>query len=124
MKRCQDCKRLYETGSECYWCHRELSADTQPKVAMPIKTKCERVQPFVVGIDKNGQLKWVGLEMPDWQKLLLRVRYAGDFAAHWFKRQLFELTGIESDQSIPSADVSQARLYGQAKPRKHKSWGD
>ena len=41
----------------------EFSADTQPKVHMPIVTKNERVQPYVSGVDKHGKMTWEGREM-------------------------------------------------------------
>ena len=85
---------------------------------MKIVTKCERVQPTVVGVDSRGELIWEGKEMPDWQKAMFLVRYVGDFAGHWLKARL-AAAGIDSDPEAPSMDISRIRKFGKSKPRPH-----
>lgn len=43
-----------------------------PSAKMKIVTTCERVQPFVVGTDRRGELIWEGRAMPRWQMEMLR----------------------------------------------------
>lgn len=86
---------------------------------MKIVTKCERVQPTVVGVDANGELIWEGREMPDWQKALFLVKYAGDFLGHWMKARLAAY-GIESEPDAPSMDISKVRKFGKQKPKTHQ----
>ena len=45
----------------------------RPSATMKIVTKCERVQPCVAGVDKNGELIWEGRTMPHWQQEMFRV---------------------------------------------------
>jgi hypothetical protein len=70
----------------------EFSTDKQPKVAMPIVTKIERVQPFTTGVNSKGELVWEGREMPRWQMELLRVAvdHFGEFFTHWLEVYKYE----------------------------------
>ncbi len=65
----------------------------------------ERTQPIVTGTDVHGELTWGVVAMARWQMEMFRVKYYGDFMAHWIKRQFFDLTGYESDKDIPSMQL-------------------
>ncbi len=70
----------------------------QPSGTMKIVTKCERVQPFNVGLDARGELVWEGRTMPRWQQEMFRV--AVNVFEFITKRALgsqwYELTKYES----------------------------
>jgi hypothetical protein len=40
---------------------------------MRLTTNCERVQPWVVGVDEKGEFIWEGREMPRWQMEMFRI---------------------------------------------------
>lgn len=95
----------------------------QPTAKMKKVSGVERIQPTVVGLNKNGELVWEGRAMARWQMLMFPVRYVGDFIAHWYARAFEEVTGHTSDKPIPSMDITKVKAYG--KPRaKHPTWGD
>jgi hypothetical protein len=79
---------------------------------------CERKQPICKGVDHRGELLWGMIDMPRWQMEMFRVRYYGDFMAHWIKRQFGDLTGHESDS--PSMELFSKRW----KAKQHVHQGD
>jgi hypothetical protein len=85
---------------------REEFSTNQPKAPMKIVTKCERIQPTCVGTAANGEPIWEGREMPRWQMEMLRLKYYGDFMAHWIKRRFFESTGFEMTQDTGSMELT------------------
>jgi hypothetical protein len=88
----------------------EFSTETQPKIEMKVVTKIERVQPYFNGVDSKGRMTWEGREMPRWQCELLKVRYFGDFMAHWIKKRFEDATGYESPAENPSMELRAKRL--------------
>ncbi len=69
-----------------------------PSAQMKVVTKCERVQPFVVGTDSKGELVWEGQAMPRWQMEMFRIAVnvfefitKRDLGSQWY-----ELTKYES----------------------------
>ena len=81
----------------------------QPTATMNVITKCERVQPTCVGVGPTGDLIWEGRQMARWQMIMLPVRYAGDFMAHWMMARLRD-TGFDSDIKYDSMDISPRRM--------------
>jgi hypothetical protein len=79
----------------------------------------ERRQPVVTGVNKKGELLWGFIDMPRWQMEMFRVRYYGDFMAHWIKQQFFNATGFESDKEISSMELRSRSGYGKNKRRVH-----
>ncbi len=76
----------------------------------------DRVQPVVIGLDPKGELIWGIIPMPQWQMLMFPLRYFGDFAAFWMRKQLFEHTGIEVD-----SDSSSMTLRSTPWKKKHRT---
>ena len=64
----------------------------------------ERTQPVVKGL-KNGELMWVIMPMPRWQMEMFRVKYVGDFMAHWIKKQFEDITGHEMGEGFNSMEL-------------------
>lgn len=98
---------------------REFSVETQPTVAMPVVSKIERVQPTLVGVDANGAMVWEGREMARWQMELLRIKYYGDFMAHWMKQQLLNVYGIEDDRATASMELRVSKKWNRKKVYRH-----
>lgn len=65
----------------------------------------ERTRPVCSGVNGKGELVWETVPMARWQMEMFRVRYYGDFMAHWLKRQFADLTGHESERDIPSMEL-------------------
>ncbi len=82
---------------------REFSGP-DPKAKMKIVSKIERVQPVMVGVDKNGQMIWEGREMPRWQMEMLRAFVdvfqfivKTEFGARWYELWKYESEGRDAD---------------------------
>ncbi len=71
---------------------------------MKVVTKCERVQPFVVGTDEKGELIWEGQQMPRWQMEMIRVvvDWFGEFFGSWCEVYKYEFIGEEFDEKRSS----------------------
>ncbi len=64
----------------------------QPSAAMKIVTKCERVQPTNVGLNKKGELIWEARAMPRWQReMFKRVIGWKELVEDWFMTQWTEV---------------------------------
>jgi hypothetical protein len=92
----------------------------KPSAAMKIVTKCERVQPTCVGIDKNGELIWEGRTMPRWQQEMFRkaldlfhfiARTA--FGSRWYELAKYEAQQADQDE----ADKAFFHLKAESKER-------
>lgn len=81
----------------------------------------ERTQPVFKGTNAKGEILWGIIPMPRWQMEMFRVRYYGDFMAHWLKKQFFDITGFESDSDIPSMELHSAKAW---KPKRKTHNGD
>lgn len=69
-----------------------------PKIK--IKTRCERVQPYCVGVNKKGELIWEGREMPRWQMEMFPKFFNlfAEFTMQWlntWKRQEFDMDATD-----------------------------
>ncbi len=77
---------------------REFSAP-DPKATIKIVTRCERVQPVMIGADERGEPIWEGREMPRWQMEMFRatVNWMGEFFTRWYEVMKYELHSIDCD---------------------------
>jgi hypothetical protein len=100
-----------------------------PTAKIKVVTKCERVQPVVVGIDENGEFIWEGRAMERWQMELLRraVNFLGEFITRWSEVIKFEEEGQEfkpedamlRDHKVTTpAELSELRMRYPAKGRR------
>ena len=64
----------------------------KPTGRMKVVTTCERIQPFVTGTNKKGELVWEGRAMPRWQMEMMRVavNWWGDFFTRWCELVKYE----------------------------------
>ena len=93
------------------------------KVAMPIKTKIERVQPFLAGVDANGEFLWEGLEMPRWQQEMFRKQYhisAEEFGHFWDHMATTEGQGGEFSTEKPTEPYWD--IASKEKIEQYKKW--
>lgn len=66
----------------------------------------ERTQPVNTGLDEKGELVWGIVPMARWQMEMIRVRYYGDFMAHWIMRQFTDVTGHEAPEDFASMELT------------------
>lgn len=86
----------------------EFDLKNQPKPPMPIKTTCERIQPYAVEME-NGELTWEARTMPRWQMEMFKVfmDWAGARYARWSEVFHFQHSAREfrkSDSLLPDED--------------------
>ena len=82
---------------------------SDPNAKMKIVTKCERIQPTNVGVDKYGELIWEGREMARWQMEMFKtaVNWAGAQFARWSEVFHFQDKAREfrpEDSLLPDED--------------------
>ncbi len=65
----------------------------------------ERTQPVVTGVNEKGEFVWGIVPMARWQMEMFRVRYYGDFMAHWIMKQFNDLTGHEAADNFSSMEL-------------------
>ncbi len=70
----------------------------------------ERTQPVCKGTDAKGNLIWGIIPMPRWQMEMIRVRYYGDFMAHWIMKQFSDNTGHEAGENFSSMEIRQKKV--------------
>lgn len=113
----------------------------KPSATMQIVTKCERVQPFVAGVDANGELIWEGRTMPRWQMEMFQIAIdvfvfitKRDLGSQWYELSKAESKGEdfgEKDSLLAEWIVASKakiedlkRQYAERAPRRRRGLGD